>query len=172
MKTAAAEQMIPSGPAGRHIYEEWDCRSMAKMIGSAWKETSGMAMRLIETIPLENGLEVEVRDNSRAIAADTTKLELLFRVTVPLSPADWSCPAQYEIVRKVFGDRPRFEYCATRSFVRSASVEAVSRGLRDAFRRDTLAYLSRPDFPRRFALSKYREIEANPYRYREFLKEN
>jgi hypothetical protein len=145
---------------------------MAKMIGSAWKETSGIAMRLIETIPLENGLEVEVRDNSRPIAADTTKVELLFRVTVPLNPGDWSCPAHYETVRKVFGDAPRFEYRVGRSFVRSAAVEAVSRELRDAFRRDALVYLSRPDFPRRFSLSKYREIEANPYRYREFLKEN
>jgi hypothetical protein len=145
---------------------------MAKMIGSAWKETSGMAMRLIETIPLENGLTVEVRDNSRPIAADTTKVELLFRVTVPLNPRDWSCPAQYETVRKVFGEAPRFEYRAGRSFVRSAAVEAVSQELRDAFQRHLLSYLSRPDFSRRFTLSKYREIEANPYRYREFLKEN
>jgi hypothetical protein len=75
-------------------------------------------------------------------------------------------------VRKVFGDAPRFEYRAGRSFVRSAAIEAVSRELRDAFRRDSLAYLSRSDFPRRFAFSKYREIETNPYRYREFLKEN
>jgi hypothetical protein len=145
---------------------------MAKMIGSTWKETSGMAMRLIETIPLENGLTVEVRDNSRPIAADTTKVELLFRVTVPLNPGDWSCPAHYETVRRVFGDTPRFEYRAGRSFVRSAAVEAVSQELRNAFRRDSLAYLSRPDFSRRFTLAKYREIEENPYRYREFLKEN
>jgi hypothetical protein len=137
-----------------------------------WKETSGIAMRLIETIPLENGLAVEVRDNSRLIAADTMKVELLFSVAVPLNPSDWECPAHYEIVRKIFGDAPRFEYPAGRSFVRSAAVEAVSLELRDAFRRDSLAYLSRPDFPRRFVLSKYREIESNPYRYREFLKEN
>lgn len=129
-------------------------------------------MKLIETIPLENGLTVEVQDNSRTIAADTTRVELLFRITVPLSPKDWGCPAQCETVRKVFGETPRFEYRAARSFVRGAAVEEVSRRLLDAFRQDMLAYLSRPDFPRRFALSKYREIEANPYRYREFLKEN
>jgi hypothetical protein len=136
------------------------------------KETSGIAMRLIETIPLKNGLTVEIRDLSRLIAADTTKVELLFRVEVPLNLGDWACPAHYETVRKIFGDAPRFEYRAGRSFVRSAAIEAVSRELRDAFRRDSLAYLSRPDFPRRFAFSKYREIETNPYRYREFLKEN
>jgi hypothetical protein len=142
------------------------------MIGSVWKETSGIAMRLIETIPLENGLTVEVRDLSRPIAADTTKVELLFRVEVPLNPGDWTCPAHYEIVRKVFGDAPRFEYRTGRSFVRSVALDAVSRELRDAFQRDSLAYLSRPDFPRRFALAKYREIETHPYRYRDFLKEN
>lgn len=145
---------------------------MVKMIGSAWKETNSMAMRLIETIPLQNGLTVEVRDNSRPIAADTMKVELLFRVAVPLNPEDWSCSKHYETVRRVFGDAPRFEYRATRSFVRSAAVEEVSRKLLDAFRRDSLPYLSRPDFSCRFTLSKYREIEANPYRYREFLKEN
>jgi len=144
------------------------------MIGSAGKDErdSGMAMKLIETIPLRNGLTVEVQDLSRPIAADTAKVELLFRVKVPLNPGDWTCPAHYETVRKVFGDELRFEYRAGRSFVRDAAVDAVSRELRDAFRRDLLAYLSRPDFPRRFSLSKYREIEANPYRYREFLKES
>jgi hypothetical protein len=142
------------------------------MIGGVRKETSGNAMRLIETIPLQNGLTVEVRDASRLIAADTTKVELLFQVAVPLNPEDWACLAHYEIVRKIFGDAPRFEYRAGRSFVRSEAIEAVSRELRDAFRRDSLAYLSRPDFPRRFALSKYREIKTHPYQYREFLKEN
>jgi hypothetical protein len=129
-------------------------------------------MKLIETIPLENGLTVEVRDLSRLIAADTIKVELLFGIEVPLNLGDWACPAHYETVRKIFGDALRFEYRAVRSFVRSAAIEAVSQELRDAFRRDSLAYLSRPDFPRRFAFSKYREIETHPYRYREFLKEN
>jgi hypothetical protein len=136
------------------------------------RETTGIAMKLIETILLENGLTVEVRDLSRLIATDTTKVELLFRVAVPLNRSDWDCQAHYETVRKVFGDAPRFEYRAGRSFVRNVAIEAVSRELRDAFRRDSLAYISRPDFPRRFSLAKYREIATNPYRYREFLKEN
>lgn len=136
------------------------------------KETGTMAIKLVETIPLENGLTVEVRDASRPIAADTAKVELLFRVAVPLDSGDWTCPAHCETVRQVFGDPLRFEYRAVRSFVRSDEVENVSRELRDAFRRDMLAYLSRPDFPHRLALSKYRDVESHPYRYREFLKEN
>ncbi|MCE5263030.1 MAG: hypothetical protein LLG97_05795 [Deltaproteobacteria bacterium] len=136
------------------------------------KETGAMAMKLIETIPLENGLTVEVRDASRPVAADTAKVELLFRIAVPLDPGDWACPAHCETVRRVFGDPLRFEYRTGRSFVRSEEIETVSRELRDAFRRDMLAYLSRPDFPRRLALAKYRDIESHPYQYREFLKEN
>ncbi len=136
------------------------------------KETGAMAMKLIETIPLENGLTVEVRDATRPIAADTAKVELLFRVAVPLDPGDWACPAHYETVREVFGDPLLFEHRDGRSFVRSEEIETVSRELRNAFRRDMLAYLSRPDFPRRLALAKYRDIENHPYQYREFLKEN
>jgi len=134
--------------------------------------TSGFDMNDIETIPLENGLTVEVRDLSRTIAADTTKVEILFSVAVPLHPEDCDCPAHYEMIRKVWGEAPRFEYRAARSFVRNKNVETAARELREAFQRDSLSYLARPDFPRRFARAKYREIETQPYRYREFLKEN
>jgi hypothetical protein len=136
------------------------------------KEASGITMKLIETILLKNGLTVEVRDLSRPIAADTTKVEILFSVAVPLNPADGECPAHIEMVRRIWGDAPRFEYRAVRSFVRDTKVEDASRELQEAFRRDSLAYLSRPDFPRRFALAKYREFLTHPYQYREFLKEN
>lgn len=136
------------------------------------EETSGSDMNDIETIPLENGLTVEVRDLSRPIAADTTKVELLFSVAVPLHPEDCDCPAHCEMIRKVWGESPRFEYRAIRSFVRNTNVETTARELREAFQRDSLSYLARPDFPCRFTRAKYREIETQPYRYREFLKEN
>jgi hypothetical protein len=132
----------------------------------------GSDMNDIETIPLANGLTVEIRDLSRPIAADTTKVELLFSVAVPLQREDCDCPAHYELIRKVWGESPRFEYRGTRSFVRNTNVERAARELREAFQQDALSYLARPDFPRRFVRAKYREIETQPYRYREFLKEN
>lgn len=129
-------------------------------------------MKLIDRIPLENGLTVEVRDLSRPIAADTTRVEFLFTVEVPLRAVDCDGPDQYDRIRKVWGEAPPYEYRSSRSFVRNAAVETTSRELQAAFLRDALPYLCRPDFPRRFARAKYREIETHPYRYREYQKEN
>jgi hypothetical protein len=129
-------------------------------------------MKSIETIPLENGLTVEVRDLSRPIATDTTKVELLFSVVVPLTAATCDDPDHYERLREVWGEALPFEFRAVRSFVGNAAVQTAARELREAFFRDAFGYLSRPDFPSRFARAKYREIETHPYRYRKFQKEN
>ena len=44
--------------------------------------------------------------------------------------------------------------------------ESIFRKLLETFKQDSLPYLSSPKFPARFALSKYREILQNPYKYR------
>ncbi|MDA8126684.1 MAG: hypothetical protein M0009_16045 [Deltaproteobacteria bacterium] len=122
-------------------------------------------MQLRESILLANGQTVEVWDLSRPIAADTQKVELLFRMTLELHPGDFDLPDHYAEVQRVFGAEPSFEYRMERSFVPHLQGERTVQELIAAFGRDTLPYLARPDFPRRFARSRYREITKDPYRY-------
>jgi hypothetical protein len=63
-----------------------------------------------------------------------------------------------------------FEYEKVRAFVRDREKNAVFQELLAAFKKNSLPYLSRPSFPASFALSKYRDIEKNSYKYSSFLR--
>jgi hypothetical protein len=126
-------------------------------------------MKLIEEIPLANGLKVEVWDKSISIAADTAKVELLIRCKVELKPSYFTKPEHFELVGKVLGPEFFFEYKKERPFVNKKKKDEVFQELLDAFKKDSLPYLSKPIFPRNFALSKYWDIEKNRYKYRSYF---
>ena len=123
-------------------------------------------MKLFEQIPMPNGLTAEVYDLSRPIAADTTKVEMIIKIRVELLPDYFTEPAPFAQTRAVFGPEIFFEYRMGQSFVSNDEKDSVSQRLLDTFKQDSLPYLSNSKFPARFALSKYREILQNPYKYR------
>jgi hypothetical protein len=127
-------------------------------------------MKLVEEIPLANGLKVEVWDKSISIAADTTKVELLIRSKVELKPSYFIKPEHFELVRKVLGPEIFFEYSKERPFIQNKKKDAVFQELLDSFKKDSMPYLSKPIFPRNFALSKYWNIEKNRYKYRSYFE--
>jgi len=126
-----------------------------------------MSRKIIETIELPNGLNLEIWNYSRSIAADTDKVEVYIRTTILLDPSFFPDKSQYEMTRKHLGESIPFEYRNERTFVAKAQRDEVFRQFVDSFKKDTLPYLSKPDFPRRFALSRYRDIVNNPFKYRE-----
>lgn len=128
-------------------------------------------MELMEEIPLPNGLTMRVWDGSRAIASDTTKVTL--RITVPVTVMEeyFSDPGEFEQFVAVFGPEIAYEYTKERTFVGTARSGKVSKGLLEDFKRDSLPYLCRAEFPARFVLSKLREILQHPHRYRHVRRE-
>lgn len=126
-----------------------------------------MPQKLIEKIMLQNGLTLEIWDQSRSIATDTDKVTLYICAAIPLDPSFFSENIQYEKMQKFFGDALLFEYKNERSFVAKAETDQIFRQFIDIFKKDTLPYVSKLDFARRYALSKYRDVEKNPYQYRE-----
>ncbi len=122
-------------------------------------------MDLIKTIPLPNGLSLEVWDASRPIATDTVKVGLTIRIKIELKPAYFENPGQFETTRNIFGPELIFEYKKERTFVEKNSKKAVFSELLDEFKENSLDYISRPDFPSKFAKSKYLEIQKHPYKY-------
>ena len=128
-------------------------------------------MKLVEEIPLSNGLTMQVWDGSRAIASDTTKVALRITVPVTVMKEYFSDPGQFEQVVTVFGPEIAYEYTKERTFVSTPHRERVFNGLLEDFKRDTLTYLCRAEFPARFALSKLREILQHPHRYRHVRRE-
>lgn len=126
-------------------------------------------MNLIEEISLPNSLTLQVWDRSRRIAVDTTKVELRVSVTVPVRPEYFSDPAQYDKVRRVFGQEITYEYGKERTFVDRDEKDAVLMQLLADFKRDSLPYIAKPSFPSRFVLSRLRDIEQHSYKYRHIL---
>ena len=128
-------------------------------------------MKLVEEIPLSNGLTMQVWDGSRAIASDTTKVALRITVPVTVMKEYFSDPGQFEQVVAVFGPEIAYEYTKERTFVSTHHSGEVFTRLLKEFKRDSLPYLCRAEFPARFALSKLREILQHPHRYRHVRRE-
>jgi len=119
-------------------------------------------MHLIKTIPLPNALEIEIWDASRPIAAYTVRIELVIKISVEVKREYFENPEQYEMTRKAFGSDALFEYRKERSFVPLEMKQAAFDELLSEFMRNSLEYLSKPNFPSRFILSKYRELQNIP----------
>lgn len=124
-----------------------------------------MNMKCLDKIMLTNGLTVEILDLSRAIAEDTTKVELLFRMEIKLDESYFAQKEQWEMTRRIFGDSVFFENRIERTFVDNSDQDKVRRALIDSFKSDSLPYLSHADFARRFALAKYADIVKRPHKY-------
>jgi hypothetical protein len=122
-------------------------------------------MKLVEEISLPNGLTAEIWDQSRAIAADTTKVALLVRIRLTLKEEYFSNPEQLRITQRVFGPDICYELKKERTFVSKTEAWHVFKSFLEEFKRDALPYLSREKFPAGFARSKYLDIQKHPYKY-------
>ncbi|MCD6487285.1 MAG: hypothetical protein J7K35_08165 [Syntrophobacterales bacterium] len=128
-------------------------------------------MNLVEKIDLPNNLVLQVWDKSRAIASDTTKIELRIVIDVEVKEEYFSDPEHFKQVVTVFGQEISYEYAKERTFVSASDSKRVFDELLDDFMRNSFPYISRTDFPARFAISKLRDIRQHPYRYRDILGE-
>ena len=124
-------------------------------------------MDLIETIRLDNGLTLEIWDESRKIAEDTVKVALTARIRVALKQEYLPGEEQYRTVRRAFGDELLYEQRNERAYVHLKDRDAVFGQLLSDFKETTMKYISRPDFASGFAKSKLMDIQRNPYKYRE-----
>ena len=123
-------------------------------------------MDLVEEISMSNGLVVEVWDDSRPIADDTTKVSIYVKVKVEVKPEYFAKPEHFEEVERIFGREIYFEYRIERTFVGNREKESFFKELLEDFKKNSMPYLARPKFPAGFAMSKYMDIQKRPYHYR------
>lgn len=123
-------------------------------------------MRVVEKIVLANGLVLQVRDRSRQIAADTTKVELELVLPVEVQAGFFDNDKDCELVKQMFGSQISFIVKKERTFVKNENRESVFAELLNDFKEDSLPYLERQDFPARFIQAKLADIRKRPHRYR------
>lgn len=129
-------------------------------------------MHLVEEINLPNTLVVEVWDNSRPISDDTTQVRLVIKIKVDMKEEYFSEPEHCEQVKKVFGPEIYYEYQKERTFVNNNDKDLVFSEFLNDFKKDSLPYMAKPQFPSRFAMSKYNEIQKRFYKYQHLLNES
>ena len=122
-------------------------------------------MKLLEEIILPNGLKLIISDLSRPIAADTVKIEVDFKIDIDLKESFFQNEADYQDVRKFFGDKLVFENKEERTFVEKERGDAVREELINTFKKNLLNYLGTENFGAKYALSLLRDIRKNPYKY-------
>ncbi|HEX9078524.1 MAG TPA: hypothetical protein VF795_02975 [Desulfuromonadaceae bacterium] len=110
---------------------------------------------IIREYELAGGVAALVRDASRHYFGGYYHVRLLVTADVPLRDAWFGSGAEYEDALGRLGGTARFSRTLEKMAVPLAEVDAVRSSLLDSFEANLRAYLSNPDFPRRFVLSEY-----------------
>jgi hypothetical protein len=120
-----------------------------------------MKEKLIKTMDLENGMQLNFYDTSRKIAGDRWQVSLVVRMEIPVTEVLIKDPGQStesvnEIVT-VLGENVLFEQKRERNFIDDTQKAKMFKELYDSFVNSTFVYLSNEAFPRKYIAKKYRE---------------
>lgn len=131
-----------------------------------------MSEKCVETLTLSDGLKIEIWDQSRVIAGDRWLVRLEGRIDVPLRIEYFDALPEKErlipILQKALGPTLPYRSVSEQHFVAKDLKDHVFQQFLDRFKRDVLPYLRHPDFQRRFALTRYRDLRNRDPRL--FLK--
>jgi hypothetical protein len=118
-------------------------------------------LELFETVPLENGLVLNLYNGSRIIADKLWYVSLTGRVEIPVAKAAGDNSDRealdFEAVKSALGNSIVFEKEMERNFIREDKKNEVLKGVRDYFMDSIVQYFSHPAFPRQYILKCYRE---------------
>jgi hypothetical protein len=120
-----------------------------------------MKEKLIKTMDLENGMQLNFYDASRKIAGDRWLISLVVRMEIPVTEVLIKVPGQStesvnEIVN-VLGENVLFEQKRERNFIDETKKTEMFKELYDSFVNSTFVYLSNEAFPRKYITKKYKE---------------
>lgn len=120
-----------------------------------------MKEKLIKTLDLKNGLQLNVYDASRKLVGDRWLVSLIVRMDVPLTEALKKNSRQpmesINEIKSMLGESVLFEKKRERNFVDTTAKETVFKELCDMFLNSSLSYLAKDIFPKQYILKKYEE---------------
>ncbi len=127
---------------------------------------------LMEKLPLKNGLILEFWDESRHLVGDRWYVGVRAVVAVDIpDEADGDLVVEHlAVLREKLGNRIYFKLLEERNFIPENEVEELKEELKEVFVRNSVNYLSHPDFPRRFLLMKSEEAYRKKLMGPEYLE--
>lgn len=120
-----------------------------------------MKEKLIKTIDLENGLQLNLYDGSRKLAGDRWLVSLIVRMDIPVTEAlkknGRESTESIDEIKGMLGDSVMFEKKREKIFIDKTEKETVFKELCDMFLNSSLNYLSKEIFPKQYILKTYKE---------------
>ena len=120
-----------------------------------------MKEKLIKTLDLENGLQLNVFDASRKLVGDRWLISLIIRMDIPVTEIlkrnGRKSVENIDEIKDMLGDNVLFEKKREKIFVDTAAKETVFKELCDMFLSSSLNYLSKEIFPKQYILKTYKE---------------
>lgn len=124
-----------------------------------------MKEKLIKTMDLENGMQLNFYDASKKLAGDRWLISLVVRMEIPITEVLKKDPDQstesVDEITTVLGESVLFEQKRERNFIDEAQKPEMFKELYDTFVNSTFVYLSNEAFPRKYITKKYREAVEN-----------
>jgi hypothetical protein len=123
-----------------------------------------MANQPFDTISLGNGLSLEIWDNSRKVAGNRWLVSMEIRIDIPLSIGNLGGLTNKEEVfsalKAEYGDKVTYRHELEKHFVDDNKKKEVFNKFMETAREDLFAYLSHPNFAKKFTLLKYKKLKT------------
>ena len=114
---------------------------------------------LEKSIPLKNGLTLELWDKSRVMAGDRWKITVTAQVDVPVEKALEEPISNIQVIfdeiKTLMGESVRFEKKMERFFIDEKEKDETIQNLVDSLLESLLPYVSHPKFISRFVISEF-----------------
>ncbi len=120
--------------------------------------------KILETLAIDDGLELELVDLSRRLAGDRWQVVLEVRGEVPLPITD-EPNGDVALLRRVFGSHAPYVHRYERNFVDEKEKEAVLADMAAEFEANVLPYLKREGMAARIIQAKARDVKQNFRKY-------
>ncbi|MDJ0784453.1 MAG: hypothetical protein QNJ22_20995 [Desulfosarcinaceae bacterium] len=122
-----------------------------------------MTQQPLATLTLDNQLTLNLFDESRQMAADRWRVELVLQIEIPISERwfdDTEPPAQVAELTAALGESVRFEYRDSRTFVDAGEKAALLERLQANLLAMAPQYYGHANFPARYIARRYRQARA------------
>ena len=118
--------------------------------------------REIETIKLDNGLELRLWDQSRILAGDRWLIRFEALMDIPIHekfvPETEDRDSILLLLRQQYGDRVQYRYNMERHFVSEDMKTSLFNDFMRSVREVVAPYLSRSDIAEKILLARYRDL--------------
>jgi hypothetical protein len=128
-----------------------------------------MVEKLIQCLDLDNGLTIQIYDQSKNVASERWLVLLVARIDIPVPNGPVMLKngdtVQGTELQKALGENVQYEYSSERNFIHEKEKQTCFDEMQASFLENIKVYLAHSDFQRSFILKKYREHLAQKKLY-------